>query len=363
MKYFFLLVHVCISFCAQTQVVTEIAILDPVLNESSGLLWLNNKVITHNDSGNEPALYELDTLTGLITRKITVGNASNQDWEDLTADANFIYIADFGNNVGNRTDLKIYRVSQNDYWNTLNDTIFADTIRFNYADQLDFSNQAYATNFDCEAISVIGDSLYLFTKNWLNHETNIYVLPILPGDYSAMRRDSLPVQGLITSADFNVHSNRLVLCGNGSSPFVLEVEWEPSVAISAMDRVRYDIVVPNSIQVEAIVSISPNNYYLTSESAFGNVADLMRLSGANDGLGIESIGNSIIAIFPNPVSEEIYFLVCQGCEKQLFAVNGQLVKTTQEDNMILSDLEKGMYCLKITDENSRFVWSSKIIVD
>ncbi|MFA7274606.1 MAG: T9SS type A sorting domain-containing protein [Crocinitomicaceae bacterium] len=363
MKYFFLIVHVCLASFGSAQFVSEITILDPVLSESSGLLWLNNKVITHNDSGNEPALYELDTLSGLITRKITVGNASNQDWEDLTADANFIYIGDFGNNEGNRTDLRIYRVSQNEYWNTLNDTVYADTIRFNYADQLDFSIQAYATNFDCEALSVIGDSLYLFTKNWLNQKTNMYVLPKLPGDYSALKRDSLPVQGLITSADFNFFSNRLALCGYGNSPFILEVEWEPNVAISAMDRVRYDIVVPNSIQIEAIVSITANDYYLTSESAFGNTANLMRLKGVNGGLGIESIKSRKIDIFPNPVSNEIVFLVGQGCEKQLFSISGQLVKTSKEDKMLVSDLEKGIYWLKFTDENSQFVSISKISVN
>jgi hypothetical protein len=363
MKYLSFIVLICLACFGNAQLVSGITMLDPVLSESSGLLWLNDKVITHNDSGNEPALYELDTLSGMVTRKITVGNASNNDWEDLTADANFIYIGDFGNNDGNRTDLKIYRVAQYDYWNTLNDTVFADTIRFNYADQFDFSNQAYANDFDCEAISVVGDSLYLFTKNWLNHETNVYVLPKLPGDYLAMRRDSLPVQGLVTSADFNEFSNRLVLCGYGSSPFILEVGWEPNLSISAMDRVRYDIIVPNSIQVEAIVSISANSYYLTSESSFGNAAELMRMNGVNGSLDLGKREIKKFLISPNPVSQALFFGPCQGCNKQLFAANGQLVKTSTKDKMDVSDLKKGIYWLNVLDENFRFVSSSKIIVN
>jgi len=37
------------------------------VRETSGLIYLNGKLITHNDSGGEPALYELDTITGNVT--------------------------------------------------------------------------------------------------------------------------------------------------------------------------------------------------------------------------------------------------------------------------------------------------------
>jgi hypothetical protein len=87
----------------------------PTLDESSGLIFYNNTIITHNDSGNQANLYEIDASTGTITRTVTITNATNVDWEDIAQDASYIYIADIGNNYGNRTDLKIYKISKVDY--------------------------------------------------------------------------------------------------------------------------------------------------------------------------------------------------------------------------------------------------------
>ncbi len=90
-------------------------------------------MITHNDSGGEPKLYEVDTLTGNVTREVLIQNATNKDWEDICHDETYIYIGDFGNNNNYRTDLKIYRITIEDYLNR--DTVEADVIAFNYQDQ------------------------------------------------------------------------------------------------------------------------------------------------------------------------------------------------------------------------------------
>lgn len=85
------------------------------IEETSGLLFFNGKLITHNDSGDGPNLYEIDTLSGAISRVITITNATHIDWEDISQDDTYIYIADIGNNNGNREDLKIYKVLKSDY--------------------------------------------------------------------------------------------------------------------------------------------------------------------------------------------------------------------------------------------------------
>ncbi|MDX2444801.1 MAG: hypothetical protein QNK30_13465 [Bacteroidales bacterium] len=87
--------------------IDTIANLPAVIHETSGLIFLNKKLITHNDSGNESALFEVDTVSGAVIRKIIVKNAANIDWEDICADDSSIYIGDFGNNGGNPTDLKV----------------------------------------------------------------------------------------------------------------------------------------------------------------------------------------------------------------------------------------------------------------
>jgi len=78
------------------------------ISETSGLIYYDNKLITHNDSGNAAELYEINSVNGSITRTITISNATNIDWEDIAQDDTYIYIGDIGNNSGSRTDLKFY---------------------------------------------------------------------------------------------------------------------------------------------------------------------------------------------------------------------------------------------------------------
>ena len=80
------------------------------VKETSGLLFLDGKIITHNDSGNDANLYEIDSLSGTILRTISIANATNIDWEDLAENDTHLFIADIGNNNGNRQDLKIYTI-------------------------------------------------------------------------------------------------------------------------------------------------------------------------------------------------------------------------------------------------------------
>ena len=104
--------------------------LPTILSESSGAIFFNDKLIIHNDSGNENKLHELDTITAAVTRTVTVTNATNTDWEDIAQDDLSIYIGDIGNNSGNRTNLKIYKILKSDYQNSTNVT--AEIINFSY---------------------------------------------------------------------------------------------------------------------------------------------------------------------------------------------------------------------------------------
>lgn len=133
-----------------------------VLKETSGLVFYDNRLITHNDSGNLPNLYEIDSISGNITRTVSISNASNVDWEDIAQDEDYLYIADIGNNNGTRTDLKIYRVLKTDYENS--NSVEADIINYSYADQDDFTHNPNNTNWDAESLVVWEDKLYIFKK-------------------------------------------------------------------------------------------------------------------------------------------------------------------------------------------------------
>ncbi|MEL7534095.1 MAG: hypothetical protein AAFN10_22495, partial [Bacteroidota bacterium] len=84
---------------------TSFSTLPNTINETSGLAANgSNKVWTHNDSGGQNKLYEIDTM-GNITRTLTILNATLVDWEEMAQDdqGNF-YIGDFGNNGNARNN-------------------------------------------------------------------------------------------------------------------------------------------------------------------------------------------------------------------------------------------------------------------
>ena len=62
LSYIFILVFLITQIQAQ-QLVLE-APLDSNVSESSGLIYLNNTLITHNDSGGNNELYDIDISTG-----------------------------------------------------------------------------------------------------------------------------------------------------------------------------------------------------------------------------------------------------------------------------------------------------------
>ena len=63
-KLFFFIPIVLVSSTALCQQMILLSPLENTINESSGLININQKLITHNDSGGKPILYEFDTTAG-----------------------------------------------------------------------------------------------------------------------------------------------------------------------------------------------------------------------------------------------------------------------------------------------------------
>lgn len=188
-----------------------VTFLGAAVKETSGLAIHDGLLWTHNDSGNPSLLHAVDTLTGAVIRSVFVAGAPNVDWEEITVSSTHLFIGDFGNNNGNRKDLRIFRLPLDSL--SLRDTVAVDTIAFHYTDQVDFSSAANNNDFDCEAFLWMGDSLHLFTKNWVSENTRHYVLPDLPGSHSALLRDSLDTGGLVTGASRSDSGDGIVLGG------------------------------------------------------------------------------------------------------------------------------------------------------
>jgi hypothetical protein len=133
------------------------------LREISGLeLIQDSLLVAINDGGNSAHLFLLNTK-GKIIKKVLVSNAVNTDWEDLASDYEFIYIADIGNNLNNRKDLRIYRVRISELIDY--ESVKADEMLISYSDQKAFPPVKHEQNFDSEClISAYGD-LWIFSKN------------------------------------------------------------------------------------------------------------------------------------------------------------------------------------------------------
>jgi len=220
-----------------------------------------------------------------------------------------------------------------DYLTTPNDTVTADIIHFTYLDQTDFNPGIFSTNFDAEAIISCNDSLYIFTKNWGNSWTNIYVLPKTPGTYQIEKIDSIDVQGLITGGIYDEIANTILLSGyTFTAPFIVEVSDFISNDFSNGTVHRYLIDPPlgSSLQIEGITSFAANQYYLTAEINAGGTASLYRLNQIPCPNDVNNDGSTTVADLLIVLSEF-------GCPSDCTAdVNGDGSVTVADVLLLLS---------------------------
>ena len=349
------------SFSQNLNLVTHLGL---ELQESSGLINLNGRLITLNDSGGESRLYEIDTISGGITRSVFIDNATNIDWEDLCFDENFIYIGDIGNNSGTRTNLKLYKVSIDDYLNTNTDTVTCEAIYFSYSDQVSFIPSIYITNYDAETLISKGDSLYIFTKNWGNNWTNIYPIPKIPGTYSVNKIDSIDVQGLITGGTFNHSDSSIMLCGyTFSNPFIVHLKNLNGLAFSSADITRNTLSMPNgnSIQIEGICPTNIyNNYFLSSEQHSSGSSSLMDLKLSTSSFAGNHFDKTII--YPNPTSNYVFVKGEQIEKLSILDLNGVKLLETELTNFDVSFLKPGSYQIVIFKNNHTLNETIKFLV-
>ncbi len=247
----------------------EIAQLEALLDETSGLALFNGSLWTHNDSGDLPRLFQID-LTGTVQRVVAVRNAENVDWESMAQDADYLYVADTGNNANTRAELIIYRIA----WSALDaDAVDAELIRIRYGDYE--AGNRLSHNFDAEGLAVKNDELWLFSKNRGNKRSTLYRFPKIPGGYTVQPSQSLPVNGLVTAADIQADTGRLALLlyrDNGSS-FL----WSAQTNEDGVDlHSTREIQLSPGDQWEALIfdTVIPHKLYLTHENNARDYAGL-----------------------------------------------------------------------------------------
>jgi hypothetical protein len=240
-------------------------LLNPLIHETSGLVLWNGMLWTHNDNSDQN-LYALDTVTGAIVQTVTLTGATNTDWEELAQDESYLYVGDFGNNAnGNRTDLHILKILKS---SISGGTPAIETIAFSYSDQTNFTPAGpNNTDFDCEAMVISPDSIFLFTKQWVSKQTTRYALPKTPGNHTAWPRETLNIGGLVTGASFNLAAGLTSLIGytDLGSPFITLLYDQPNQHFFSGSIRKITLNLP-AHQTEAIATSTGLQFFISNEA-------------------------------------------------------------------------------------------------
>ena len=239
------------------------------VEETSGLFFHNGHLWTHNDSGGKPVLYALDTTTFQVVQKLTLKNVKNKDWEDVCTDGESVFVGDFGNNKGNRKNLRVFTFPLSAIPEEGNASIEVDSILFRFADQTNFEKRKHAHDFDCEAVFATESYLYLFSKGWETGTTRMYRLPKTPGNHVAEVVNGFDSQGLITGADYDRENHVLVIVGyvkNIWKPFMYIIFDFDESGVKLSNR-RIEMPQLTGAQTEGICFFDYGRCYVTAETS------------------------------------------------------------------------------------------------
>ena len=271
MKKIVLLTLLIFNFSFSQKIIKDIN-LSKLIDETSGLEIVDGQFITHNDSGGDPKLYYLNKKGKIISeRKIT--GVKNNDWEDITQDDKFIYVADMGNNYDTRKNLCVIKIPKDK-----NSVINPEIIKFNYPEQNDFRYKKLS-QFDAEALISINEFLIIFTKNRATKMTDIYSLPKNGGEYEAKKIGSLNTQSIITGGDYDKENELLILTSTISFDeyYILKIKDFSLKNKKDYKIEMYEIPIGKT-QVEAVKIIDSNTFWITSEDEkSSSAARLMKI--------------------------------------------------------------------------------------
>jgi hypothetical protein len=334
------------------------------INESSGLETTRpNSLWTHNDSGGQPELYNIDT-NGVLVKTLHVTNATNTDWEEVANDTSGnMFIGNFGNNNNDRQDLVIYKIQNPDL--VSGNSVAAQQIHFSYPDQFAFPPSNDKKNFDMESMIAMNDSLYLFSKNRTTPYTGyskLYRLPAVPGTYVAQLVDSFYTGNgaqddfSLTGADITNSHDTLVLI----SHFRLWVFTGFTGTDFFNGAVQQFIFSGISSKKEGICFKSATDLLLTDEETVNGTRKLYEINLSGVLSNVNSENNLETKVFPNPFSNEINIVSVSALPEKfqyrIFDNSGRVCLEGKMENenkrLDVSSLESGIYFLELfsTDE-------------
>lgn len=340
-----------------TLTASPVSELPSTLQGTSSLFFMNGEYWTCNDHG-ELVLYAIDTMQATLRDSIHL-HATFRDMEEVSQDANYLYLGDFGNNQGTRDDLRVLRVSKTSLGISVPQY---DTISFSYP----VHDASRARDFDCEAFLVTDTAIFLFTKQWEGQNCAIYAIPNMPGTHVARYVDSLSTAGMVTGLSYQPERGLLVLVGYNTicRPFVYLMTHVVGSHFSQADCERIQLSNPFGTQIESIATTDGLHYYLTSEYLNQSVItrqptlfelDLSEQIASYLGTDAAALSSEKTAcLVPNPTSEIITIVNVLPRQVEVYDLSGRMVLLVEQtDKIDLTPLPKGNYMVMLTLPDGR----------
>jgi len=247
------------------------------INEASGIIAsrINPNVLwTHNDSGDAARIFAISTA-GANLGTFSITGASATDWEDIaigpgpTAGAQYLYIADIGDNGASRSNIAVYRVAEP----VVSDTQSAVNSSLAGVKKYTFTYPGGARDSESLFVDPATSDLYVISKRENPH--NLYRAAYSAGtdSYAALTQmtgftTTFSGSNWLTAADISPSGNEIIVRGLNASEGLMFLRPPGGSITDAFNTTPIAIPLVNEPQGEAI-AFDPNGwgYFTTSEGS------------------------------------------------------------------------------------------------
>lgn len=169
-----------------------------------GVFW------THNDKGNDPALFAV-RRDGSLLAEYRVAVEAAEDWEDVAVDDDGrLYVADTGNNDLARRGIAVHRLAEPAAEPSAAAAKGAAPARVDVERtwRLTYPGEP----FDCESLFIHGGHGFVVSKRRDGGPAGLYRFPLDgPRDVTLEHVADLPVRSAVTAADLSADGQRLAI--------------------------------------------------------------------------------------------------------------------------------------------------------
>jgi hypothetical protein len=242
----------------------------PLITEASGIVASRKNagvIWVHNDSGDAPRLFALDTKANLLGVCTVVG-AQARDWEDIAVgpgpdpNVQYLYIGDIGDNNARRRSVQVYRILEPD----LDPTQPFGEIRSSPSDVIELTYPDGARDAETLLVDPLTRDIYVITKRELFSRVYRAAWPQSTIAPTPLERVALLPWPFATGGDVSTDGRQVIVRGLYNASLWVRPEGEP--LWRAFQGRQIGLPLASEPQGEAITFDSTGRGYFTlSEKA------------------------------------------------------------------------------------------------